>query len=102
MTKAIPKVLLPIVEKPDEHDAYSNLASIRQYNLMSDPFYTLRGLSAGSQGKIQLADWINVHGQQGSVETVGLNGRRFYSGSEENQICAIQHEFKERVLLLHV
>jgi len=70
-----------LVEKPDVSDAPSNLASIGRYVLTPDIFDTLRGLSAGSGGEIQLADAINSQAQQGSVETVRLNGRRFDCGS---------------------
>ena len=70
-----------LVEKPDVSDAPSNLASIGRDVLTPDIFDTLRGLSAGSGGEIQLADAINSQAQQGSVETVRLNGRRFDCGS---------------------
>ena len=58
-----------LVEKPDANAAPSNLASIGRYVLTPDIFDTLRGLSAGSGGEIQLADAINIHAQRGSVET---------------------------------
>ena len=62
-----------LVEKPDAHDAPANLASIGRYVLTPDIFETLRGLSAGAGGEIQLKDAINIHAQQGFVETVRLN-----------------------------
>ena len=70
-----------LVEKPLANEAPSNLASIGRYVLTPDIFETLRGLSAGSGDEIQLADAISIHAQQGSVETVHLNGRRFDCGS---------------------
>ena len=70
-----------LVEKPNADHAPSNLASIGRYVLTPDIFDTLRGLKAGSGGEIQLADAINIHAQQGLVETVPLNGRRFDCGS---------------------
>ena len=85
-----------LVEKPDTIDAPSNLASIGRYVLTPDIFDTLRGLNAGSGGEIQLADAINTHAQQGSVETVRLHGRRFDCGSVEGFIQASNHEFKRR------
>jgi UTP--glucose-1-phosphate uridylyltransferase len=69
-----------LVEKPDADDAPSNLASIGRYVLTPDIFDTLRGLSAGSGGEIQLADAINIHAQQGLVDTVRLNGQRVHCG----------------------
>jgi UTP--glucose-1-phosphate uridylyltransferase len=83
-----------LIEKPDANDAPSNLASIGRYVLTSDIFETLRGLTAGSGGEIQLADAINMHAQQGSVETVRLNGRRFDCGSVEGFLDATMHQAK--------
>ena len=82
------------VEKPDADDAPSNLASIGRYVLTPDIFDTLRGLQAGLGGEIQLADAINIHAQQGSVETVRLNGRRFDCGSVDGFLDAIMHQAK--------
>ena len=62
--------IVGLVEKPDPSAASSNLASLGRYVLSPDIFKTLRGLSAGSGGEIQLADAINIHAQKGSVETV--------------------------------
>ena len=59
-----------------------------------DIFETLRGLKAGSDGEIQLADAINIHARQGSVETVRLNGRRFDCGSVDGFLNAIMHQAK--------
>jgi UTP--glucose-1-phosphate uridylyltransferase len=87
-----------LVEKPDAYDAPSNLASIGRYVLTPDIFDTLRGLSEGSGGEIQLADAINIHAQQGSVETVRLNGRRFDCGSVDGYMQASHHEYQKRVL----
>ena len=83
-----------LVEKPDASDAPSNLASIGRYVLTPDIFDTLRGLKAGSGGEIQLADAINIHAQQGSVETVRLNGQRFDCGSVDGFLDAIMHQAK--------
>ena len=83
-----------LVEKPDAHDAPSNLASIGRYVLTPDIFDTLRGLKVGSGGEIQLADAINIHAQQGSVETVRLNGQRFDCGSVDGFLDAIMHQAK--------
>ena len=89
-----------LIEKPDFSQAPSNLASIGRYALTPDIFKTLRGLTAGSGGEIQLADAINIHAQKGSVETVRLNGRRFDCGSMEGFMGALIHEFGSRNLLV--
>ena len=67
-----------------------------RYVLTADIFDTLRGLNPGSGGEIQLADAINKHAQQGSVETVGLNGLRFDCGSVEGYMAACFHMFRKR------
>ena len=90
--------IVGLVEKPDASDAPSNLASIGRYVLTPDIFDTLRGLKAGSGGEIQLADAINIHAQQGSVETVRLNGRRFDCGSMRGFMAASIYEFENRNL----
>ena len=87
-----------LVEKPEAHDAPSNLASIGRYVLTPDIFDTLRGLSVGSGGEIQLADAINIHAQQSSVETVRLNGRRFDCGSVDGYMQASHHEYQKRLV----
>ena len=88
-----------LVEKPDANDAPSNLASIGWYVLTPDIFDTLRGLSAGLGGEIQLADAINIHARQGSVETVRLNGQRFDCGSVGGFMRAANHEYKKRLVI---
>ena len=86
-----------LVEKPDAHDAPSNLAAIGRYVLTPDIFDTLRGLKAGSGGEIQLADAINIHAQQGSVDTVRLHGRRFDCGSVDGFMRASNYEYEKRL-----
>ena len=87
-----------LVEKPDASDAPSNLASIGRYVLTPDIFETLRGLKAGSGGEIQLADAINLHAQQGFVETMRLNGRRFDCGSVDGFMKASNCEYQKRLV----
>jgi UTP--glucose-1-phosphate uridylyltransferase len=81
-----------IIEKPKESNAPSNLASIGRYIMTPNIFKILRGLSPGSGGEIQLADAINILAQQGLVETVQLNGRRFDCGSVEGYLDAIMYQ----------
>jgi len=90
--------IVGLVEKPDVNDAPSNLASIGRYVLTPDIFDTLRGLSAGSGGEIQLADAINIHAQQGSVEMVRLNGQRFDCGSVDGFMRASNYEYEKRLV----
>ncbi len=80
-----------LIEKPDAREAPSNLASIGRYVLKPDIFGTLRGASSGSGGEIQLADAIDIHARQNSVEAVRLKGRRFDCGSVDGFVKAIIH-----------
>ena len=88
-----------LVEKPNANDAPSNLASIGRYVLTPDIFDTLRDITAGSGGEIQLADAINIHAQQGQVETTKLKGQHFDCGSVEGFCRAINFKFSERMAL---
>ena len=88
-----------LIEKPDAGEAPSKLACIGRYVLSPDIFTTLRGPSAGSGGEIQLADAINIHSNQGLVETVRLNGRRFDCGSVGGYMQASHHEYEKRVVI---
>ncbi len=86
-----------LVEKPNVTEAPSNLASVGRYVLTPDIFDTLRGLSVGAGDEIQLADAINIHAQQGLIDTVRLNGRRFDCGSVDGFMNASSHEYKKRL-----
>jgi UTP--glucose-1-phosphate uridylyltransferase len=91
--------IVGLVEKPEAHDAPSNLASIGRYVLTPDIFDTLQSLKVGSGGEIQLADAINIHAQQCSVETVRLNGRRFDCGAVDGFMQASAYEYDKRLVI---
>ena len=82
-------------KKPDADDAYVLLKPglDRTLCLTSDIFDTLRGLKVhlGSGGEIRWLMQLNIHAQQGSVETVRLNGRRFDCGSVDGFLDEIMH-----------
>ncbi len=82
-----------LVEKPKESEAPSNYASIGRYVLTPDIFDTLRGLSAGLGGEIQLADAIHIHAQRGSFEIVQLKGKRFDCGSVAGFMAASNYQY---------
>lgn len=85
-----------LVEKPNQSDAPSNLASIGRYVLCPEIFDTLRNLPSSAGGEIQLADAINLHAQNGMVEGIRLQGTRFDCGSVKGFMSAVNHEFKKR------
>jgi UTP--glucose-1-phosphate uridylyltransferase len=86
-----------VVEKPRQGEAPSNLASIGRYILTSDIFDTLRSLPAGSGGEIQLADALNLHAQDGLLNAIKLNGKRFDCGSVDGFMSASAHEYSKRL-----
>ena len=87
-----------LIEKPTASEAPSNLASIGRYVLTPDIFETLRNLSAGSGGEIQLADAVNIHAQKGFVKTVPMNGRRFDCGSVQGYVDAINYVWNKSII----
>jgi len=89
--------VLGVVEKPRQDEAPSNLASIGRYILTPDIFDTLRTLPAGSGGEIQLADALNFHAQDGLLEAIELNGKRFDCGSVDGFMSATAHEYAKRL-----
>ena len=98
-TKAMPKELLPIVDKPDAASAPSNLASIGRYVLTPDIFDILRTQPPGAGGEIQRADAINTQAVSGAVDGVKLNGRRFDCGSVQGYLDAIITVASQRQLI---
>jgi len=89
--------VIGMVEKPRQDEAPSNLASIGRYILRPDIFDTLRTLPAGSGGEIQLADALNLHAQDGLLEAIELNGKRFDCGSVDGFMSATAHEYAKRL-----
>ena len=89
--------VIGMVEKPRQDEAPSNLASIGRYILTPDIFDTLRTLPAGSGGEIQLADALNFHAQNGLLEAIELNGKRFDCGSVDGFMSATAHEYAKRL-----
>ena len=79
-----------LIEKPNFENAPSNLASIGRYVLTPDIFDILRHQSIGVGGEIQLADSINKQAKNNRVETVLLNGKRFYCGNIQGYVEAIK------------
>jgi len=86
-----PSSVAGLIEKPDANNAPSNLASIGRYVLTSDIFDIIRNQTFGAGGEIQLADAINSLAENGAVESVMLDGRRFDCGSVRGYVEAIKY-----------
>jgi len=89
--------VIGVVEKPRQDEAPSNLASVGRYVLTADIFDSLRTLSAGSGGEIQLADALNLHAKEGLLEAIHLKGKRFDCGSVDGFMSASAHEYAKRL-----
>jgi len=89
--------VMGVVEKPKQDEAPSNLASIGRYVLTPDIFDTLKTLSIGFGGEIQLSDALNLHAQDGLLEAIHLKGIRFDCGSVGGFMSASAYEYAERL-----
>ena len=89
--------VIGMVEKPRQDEAPSNLASIGRYILTPDIFDTLRNLTLDTGGEIQLTDALNLHAQNGLLEAIHINGKRFDCGSVDGFMAASAHEYAKRL-----
>ena len=81
--------VIGLVEKPKKQEAPSKQASIGRYVLTHDIFDILNELPMGYNREIQLADGLNIAAEQGRVESLETNGKRFDCGSKEGYLNAI-------------
>ena len=86
-----------MVEKPRQDEAPSNLASIGRYILTPKIFDSIRTLSTGYDGEIQLTDALNLHAQNGLLEAVELKGKRFDCWSVDGFMSASVHEYSKKL-----
>jgi UTP--glucose-1-phosphate uridylyltransferase len=78
-----------IIEKPEQEDAPSNLASIGRYVFSAKIFDVLRDQKPGHGGEIQLADAINTLAEKGVVLAQCITGTRYDCGSKFGYLEAI-------------
>ena len=96
------KTITGIVEKPEQEDAPSNLASIGRYVFSAEIFDVLRDQQPGHGGEIQLADAINTLAERGAVLAQCITGMRYDCGSKFGYLEAIvdaaltHNEYSER------
>ncbi|MCK4862154.1 MAG: UTP--glucose-1-phosphate uridylyltransferase GalU [Rhodobacteraceae bacterium] len=83
------KAVTGIVEKPEQENAPSNLASIGRYVFSSEIFEILRDQQPGHGGEIQLADAINTLAEKGRVLAQCITGARYDCGSKFGYLEAI-------------
>ena len=84
-----------MVEKPNKEDAPSNMAIIGRYILTPDIFDTLKNLSPGKGGEIQITDALLAQAKNGRVIAVKFKGDRFDCGSINGYVKAINYFAKK-------
>ena len=80
-----------LIEKPEQSEAPSNIASIGRYVFNTSIFAAIKNAGFGHGGEIQLADAIDQLAQDGKVEMVTLNGKRFDCGSNRGYMNTVLH-----------
>ena len=80
-----------LIEKPEQSEAPSNIASIGRYVFNTSIFVAIKNAGFGHRGEIQLADAIDQLAQDEKVEMVTLNGKRFDCGSNRGYMNAVLH-----------
>ena len=112
-TKAMPKELLPIVDKPLIQYAVEEAIAAgidtlifvtgRNKRAIEDHFDANNELETmlRAKGKHAQADMVRyiIPAQCGSVETVRLNGQRFDCGSVDGFMQASNHEYSKRIIV---
>lgn len=80
-----------MIEKPEEHQAKSNMGIIGRYILTPEIFDILNNLKPGLQGEIQITDALLKFSKTNKVLAYRIKGRRFDCGSVEGYISAINY-----------
>jgi UTP--glucose-1-phosphate uridylyltransferase len=83
-----------MVEKPEPHEAPSNLSIIGRYLLTPDIFDILRETKPGKAGEIQLTDALLQQAKQGKVLAYKFKGKRFDCGSVDGFVEATNHFYE--------
>jgi UTP--glucose-1-phosphate uridylyltransferase len=73
--------VLNLVEKPEVHQAPSNLGIVGRYVLTPEVFQTLRGTLPGKGGEIQLTDGLNALLSQQDILGYKFEGTRYDTGT---------------------
>lgn len=82
VTKAIPKEMIPIVDKPAVDEAPSRLAALGRYILTPDIFEIMRRVQPGKGGEIQLTDALRLMADREAVYAYTFSGRSYDTGNK--------------------
>ncbi len=80
-----------MVEKPEPHEAPSNLAIIGRYVLTPEIFDVIRRTEPGKNGELQITDALMNLAKSGMVLAYKFEGKRFDCGSVEGFVEATNH-----------
>ena len=81
-TKATPKEMLPIVEKPTVEEAPSRMAVLGRYVITPQIFSILENILPGKDGEIQLTDALRVLAHREPVYAYDFEGIRYDVGDK--------------------
>ena len=87
-----------MVEKPNKHDAPSNMAIIGRYILTPDIFKILQKIKPDQNGELQITDALKIQAKEGKVIAYKFKGKRFDCGSVEGFIAATNY-FANKILV---
>ena len=85
-----------MVEKPEPHDAPSNLAIIGRYILTPDIFSILKQTPPGRGAEIQITDALLQQAKAGNVIAYKFKGKRFDCGSVDGFVEATNYFYKRK------
>lgn len=93
-TKACPKEMLPIVDKPTiqyiaVNEAPSRLAVLGRYIITPEIFTILENTAPGRGGEIQLTDALKVLAQRQAMYAYDFVGRRYDVGDKQGYLEAM-------------
>ena len=81
-TKATPKEMLPIVDKPTVEEAPSRMAVLGRYVITPQIFSILENILPGKDGEIQLTDALRVLAHREPVYAYDFEGTRYDVGDK--------------------
>lgn len=77
-----------LVEKPETHEIYSNMAVLGRYIISPAIFHILSNIEAGKDGEIQLTDGLNILAKKEKIHAYEFEGRRYDLGNKNGFLQA--------------
>ena len=88
-----------LVEKPEAHEIYSDMAVLGRYIISPGIFKVLEDTRPGKDGEIQLTDGLNILAKKENIHAYEFQGRRYDLGSKEGFLQAnIEYALRDKEL----